>query len=135
MTCVCNIICSHARSHIIRSLPFSRLPILSLSDFISFPSLSLFVLLYRSSTWFIHFSSPLITLMELHFSPAPFRKPSFSLHLSHPLSLSLWGEKHCFPLTKTLLLSGNYRRRLITTLGSNDAAPNEIFIKDPSASN
>lgn len=30
---------------------------------------------------------------------------------------------------------GNYRQRLITTSGGNDAAPNEIFIKDPSASN
>lgn len=53
---------------------------------------------------------------------------------SHLLSL-LRGGGHCFALTKTLLLSGNYRQRLITTLGSNDAALNEIFIKDPSASN
>lgn len=58
-----------------------------------------------------------------------------------PLTLSLFllvgggVETLLSPLTKTLLLSGNYRRRLITTLGSNDAAPNEIFIKDPSASN
>lgn len=41
----------------------------------------------------------------------------------------------CPSLPQTVLLSGNYWRRLITTLGSNDAAPNEIFIKDPSASN
>lgn len=45
------------------------------------------------------------------------------------------GGGHCFAQTKMLLLSGNYRQRLITTLGSNDAALNEIFIKDPSASN
>lgn len=40
-----------------------------------------------------------------------------------------------FAPSKTLLPGGNYRQRLITTSGVNDAAPNEIFIKDPSASN
>jgi len=71
-----------------------------------------------------------VTALLQHHSLTLLLPPSF------PLSFFPCGGKNtAFPLTKTLLLSGNYRRRLITTLGSNDAALNEIFIKDPSASN
>lgn len=96
------------------------------------PSLSFFLSFALHGSFI---SPPLITLIYWHFFSITPQFSSFSLHLSSSPFLSLWGEKHCFPHTKTLLLSGNYRQRLITTLGSNDAAPNEIFIKDPSASN
>lgn len=99
-------------SYIIMSAVFKLL----ISNFFPFFSLTLFILLSFPRRTFRHSS-------RLQNPP------------SHLLSLLRGGGGHCFALTKTLLLSGNYRQRLITTLGSNDAAPNEIFIKDPSASN
>lgn len=109
-----------------------------------FPSLRPSLALFSPSfcmvhSFLLHSSSHNFNVMALlqHPSLILLFSPSPSFPLSLSLSFSPCGaEKNtAFPLTKTLLLSGNYRRRLITTLGSNDAAPNEIFIKDPSASN
>ena len=151
MTCVCNIICSQTFSHQQWSTQCCSCPFLfSLSYFLflnSFSSLSFSLLLFSTLlSLLLHgsfipppFSSHNFNVMALlqHPSLIPLFSPSPSFPLSLSLSFSPCGvEKNtAFPLTKTLLLSGNYRRRLITTLGSNDAAPNEIFIKDPSASN
>lgn len=152
MTCVCNIICSQAFSHPEWSTQCCSLHFLfSLSYFFffwilfpHFPSLRPSLALFSPSfcmvhSFLLHSSSHNFNVMALlqHPSLILLFSPSPSFPLSLSLSFSPCGaEKNtAFPLTKTLLLSGNYRRRLITTLGSNDAAPNEIFIKDPSASN